>query len=520
VVSDYATRLAGGESARSASAFEAPDLEGVWIAPDGGQAVFRVQSGAGGDPTYAVEVQPAGAPSYQLEGTFDGSTLELRPAEGDRFRLERVHDGAAGVLARLGEESVQAEPTTSAERARPAGSYAFDPDLERLVAASPVDGAVTPYAELQRPVDDVLHFGLNANADYEVAALRRTGATVVAIGPGGAAADPRAFAAGLGLPAAQADAVALVLQSADSRVRDELQQLVQAWAAAERGEAIPSRMVISGHHVSDAVWGDHNGRLPWSTLRALAEAMPRAAAQVEDLHVSACYSGGARAPGRFAGIFPQLRTLWAYTRSAPGAASGATAHQRYWERGTRGRDTEVVAQRDRLLELGTRKAESIDVHVIGASSRASGPSFEELSRAVRAQEALFRAHFDGLREATDPGSGPLRAYYDLVQQALQHPDAPSDWLLAQRRDATIRLLYYRSHVAPAFARAYRAQLEAGFAELGEPLPDLGSLSRFDAAQLYERVAAEAGDTPAERELVRLLRGLYELSPGVIPEHWV
>ena len=102
------------------------------------------------------------------------------------------------------------------------------------------------------------------------------------------------------------------MNRADPDAKDELAQLTKTWAKGERGEEIPSRLVLSGHSVGDGVWGDHNGEIYRRDIADLAKAMPRAAAQVEDLHISGCYSGGQGDVDSWRGIFP-AKTVWAYT---------------------------------------------------------------------------------------------------------------------------------------------------------------------------------------------------------------
>ena len=158
-----------------------------------------------------------------------------------------------------------------------------------------------------------------------------------------------AFAKSLGLPEKQAEAIAKVVRHADAGSRDELAGIARVWARAEQGHDIPSRMVLSGHCFGNSVWdgGTANlGELEFSSICALAAAMPKASARVEDLMISGCSSGydGATATGvRFPlsawkGIFPNLKTAWGYGNEhhSPSGAQ-AIGHIAAWANATRGR---------------------------------------------------------------------------------------------------------------------------------------------------------------------------------------
>jgi hypothetical protein len=162
----------------------------------------------------------------------------------------------------------------------------------------------------------------------------------------------KVFAASLGLPPAQSDAVANVIHGAQSG-RDELAQIAQVWAKAEQGESIPNRLVLSGHSGGNTIYdGDGvNGGLSFASVKELADTLPAAAAQIEDVMISACSSGydGANAQGRaelsdWSRHFPNLKTAWGYAspdeHHSPSGPQAAM-HIGAWEVATRGRTTEL-----------------------------------------------------------------------------------------------------------------------------------------------------------------------------------
>lgn len=228
--------------------------------------------------------------------------------------------------------------------------------------------------------DDVLFVGMNTHADQwarEAAGLMaatsgRTiaiqhaelsiGADKVELGSGqvidlSTNAGCAAFSASLGLPATQAERVASIVQSATPGSRDELAQIAQVWARGELGGSMPSRLVLSGHSVGTGIYdGDGvTGWLAFDSIKQLADALPLAAARIEDLMISACSSGydGADAGNRAAlsdwsRHFPNLKTAWGYASNdefhSPSAAQ-AVGHIASWEAATRGRTTDVQGKR-------------------------------------------------------------------------------------------------------------------------------------------------------------------------------
>src|SRR4029078_12797206 len=89
-----------------------------------------------------------------------------------------------------------------------------------------------------------------------------------------------AFTGTLGLEPEQSEAIARVLWEAPEAARDELGQIARAFAPAEKGETIPSRLVLSGHSVGNGVWGDENGTLTLDSLSDLAATTTKAARSI------------------------------------------------------------------------------------------------------------------------------------------------------------------------------------------------------------------------------------------------
>ena len=395
-----------------------------------------------------------------------------------------------------------------------------------------------------RSNNDVVVVGMNASSKHEVDALKQRGVNVTHV-KDGAVNDAittgtgsqktthdlktkegaTAFALTLGLPADQTAKIADVIHGSGDDARDEMAQIAQIWSSAERGGQIPSRMVLSGHNVGSGTWGDDNGMLRFDQLGKLAEAMPKAARSVEDLHLSACYSGGLPLMEKYRGMFPNAKTIWAYTGSAPGSYSGATTHLARWDSATRGGKETL----DRALAANTRKGENVAVwsqdkgYIDG---RPPSPIADVRSEVTRG-ESTFTGFQSGAQKVQDTQSGPLREYYNSMQRLLQHPELPASERprLEARRDQTIRLIYFSKTVAPKFAEHHASAIREGFTAAGLPVPDFKTLSRGDAmtqVKAFEDKLATLTPRPAaaDRLLPHLTEGLRDLNSSRIPEGWV
>src|SRR5262249_1133656 len=152
----------------------------------------------------------------------------------------------------------------------------------------------------QKPVapdnDDVAFIALTDGAEKEALAVARAARGRVSIvhecGDGmidaaGAKLDLKnrdeidRFTASLNVPLAVRLAAADAIWTTPLDGRHELAELARLWAPAEAGGTAPSRLVLSGHGSGEVVHGTR-AWLPLSSIARLAEAMPNAAACVED----------------------------------------------------------------------------------------------------------------------------------------------------------------------------------------------------------------------------------------------
>lgn len=392
-------------------------------------------------------------------------------------------------------------------------------------------------AALQPRQDPILYLGMNEYAADELRTLQQANADrggVVGITPSKepdkiklgatthdlsqATAIP-AFLQAIGVPADRVVALTDLLAGADSGARDELGQLIKVLTEADTGRRALSRVVFSGHSVGSIIWGDGNGSIQFSTMAALWGFFPKAAGQVEDLMLSACYSGAEGTMDQYHGWFPNLKTIWAYAGSSPGTWTGAMTHMKLWEKATEGKDPATI---DRNVAKGTHKGDNVATWDKKKGYRGGQPvTLDDARRAVEELEPDFQDFFLGYREVEDPQTGPLRDYYNAVQRLVGHPevDGGTRATLESQRDTTIRLLFY-GLVRAKFSAAHGAPLKAGYDDAKLALPAYGTLPRGKALAAIEQLAAAGGRAPAQEALRLLQKGLRDLDPSVIPATWI
>ncbi|MHB8879275.1 MAG: peptidoglycan-binding domain-containing protein [Myxococcaceae bacterium] len=333
----------------------------------------------------------------------------------------------------------------------------------------------------------------------------------------------RGFALTLGLPGPQTEKIADAISHAGPDARDEVANIAKEWANAELGGQIPSRLILSGHHVGYGVYGENNGKIEWPVLGELAEAMPRAARSVEDLMIAGCYSGGQSFMEKYQSMFPNVKTIVAYDGSSPGASSGATAHQKAWEQATRG-SRETI---NRDIFQGMRKGENVTVWTKTHGFQDGKPpaSLDEVRSDRARNESDFQSAWDGTTQITDAQRGPVRDYYSATQRMIQHPDTPAAEraTLETQRDQTIRLLFY-GPVSRRFSEAYGSKIEAGYRAVGMEPPNFKTMTRGQALASIRDFEAKLGTAQpkpnAATTLSPILRDFGQLKASLIPDTWV
>ena len=345
----------------------------------------------------------------------------------------------------------------------------------------------------------------------------------------------KAFVKTLGLPEKNAEGVRRALTICETGARDELGQLAQVWTRGEKGEKMPSRMVLAGHSNGDGVWGDDNGSLRLGPLLQLSRALPHATSQIEDAFVTGCYSGGEVTMDQYLLIFPRAKTIWAYDAQAPGVDNGATVDQAGWEGATRGRDSSFVpgnsASQGKYMAIWSVKT--------GYHARKAPLNLEQLrgkvqwmderfaTPALKGEEFTWDGNYQVPIRITDPHTGLVRQYYSWLVRLTQNKRLSEEerQMWTDKKQQTIRLLYWNATVAPRLDRTYAKEIQSGYRELGLPVPKFASSSRAAAVTSVDAFLARLAKTPSASENVQALgsllqRGVKDLDPSVIPDGWV
>lgn len=324
------------------------------------------------------------------------------------------------------------------------------------------------------------------------------------------------YIATLGLPDHIAIQTAEFLHGAGSKARDELAQFVRILSEAEMGERKIDRMVLSGHSVGSQIWGDDNGKISFDQLEELFQIFPKAAAQVQHVMLSACYSGGEVGMNRYQGMFAGAESVWAYHASSPGTWTGAMDHMGEWEKATEaGKDASGV---DPDLAKGFRKSENVATWNKEDGYQGDKPmNFYQIRSSLDSNEQMFQNHMQGKEEVTNPQAGPLREYYNMIQRAINHTECPSEYRnqMLERRDQTIRLLYFNL-ICTKFQAHHMQTLKRDHQEAGMEVPNFSNMTRAEVLAHIQELA-----TYSDSESVRLLQeGLGQLDSEVIPTSWV
>ena len=387
--------------------------------------------------------------------------------------------------------------------------------------------------------DTIVLLGLNKTGAHEAKALREKGNKVIYIGPGGTAGSVKVgktaykltthkevavFVKSLGLDAAHEKKAISAIRSADLDIRDELAQLAVFWSGVQKKGNGATRFIISSHSSGGYFWGEKNGFFTLNNISKLAEAMPKAVGVIEDLHLSACYSGKKKDLEKWQKIFPGVHTIWAYSGSAPGAHSGATLHMSLWDSATRDNKYEL----DRSIAKNTRKGKEVAVwsRRFGYKKKSSTDIISLMGR-IRRAESTYISYFNGSRAVIVTSSGPLRDYYNDLQELSNHPHASTEQVnkYESRRETTLRLIYFNKKIRKQFSQYHAKLIKSGYEKIGLKAPVFSRLNRKDTMRYIDnflsKYKAIKEKTPEIDKLKdELINGLRDLKVSHIPASWI
>jgi hypothetical protein len=277
---------------------------------------------------------------------------------------------------------------------------------------------------------------------------------------------------------------------------------------------IPSRLLVSGHSGDGAqAWGHGSMHFAYDDLRFLARALPKGAAQIEDIQIGTCssLSNVTLDLAEWRDAFPNLKTVWAYETAA---GFQPTNDQAEWERQTRGRsDTFTTTRAMAEKHVVTWSAGDGKTRGLTAASHL----LDEKTIADRRIDKAVRG------EPVDAAT--LDHDYRVYREIQQRSDIDSGIRADARRaaDQLLRLRYYDA-VATKFQRVHATEIAALARATGVvPAPDFSRLSRTEALAAIKRleIAKPEDDlAPAALATLKLLKdGFAKLNASVIPESW-
>ncbi len=330
------------------------------------------------------------------------------------------------------------------------------------------------------------------------------------------------FVQSLDVPPATAKKIEAVLARAPKGMRDELAQMAVGWAAAERGGVSPSRLVLSGHSDGDKIWGEKSDEdfLTPKLLGDLAKAMPKAAAQVEDLALSACSCGGRETIEQWKDAFPNLKTMLAYRTSSPDITQGSSTELARWEKLTRGPVTTLDPKYFNptaatwTVKNGYMTKNSIDVAKVRETLDKLRPGYLEIKNGDRPLDAaakeLLQEYRTALRELGSADNSEVTR-----DQRISAVDEAQSVLLLQHYDEW----------KPVYAKTYAPELKAAYKQLNLAPPSKGfdKMSRAEALAEVDRMVKaihKAGDPKSLDRALEVLRGLRSLDPVVAHTNWI
>lgn len=335
-----------------------------------------------------------------------------------------------------------------------------------------------------------------------------------------------AFVKTLGLPKSQSDEIVTILKRSGDDTRDELAQLAKIWAEGEKGGKVPGRMVLSGHSVGDVLWGEEgkgkskfeNGWLSRADFTALAKAMPKAAAQVQDIAISACFCGGEENLMKWKEGFPNAKTVTAYDGFSPSGknAAGSQKSLKKWEKLTRG---DVEALKPEQFKGTAKWKDMATWSVKHGYLRAGGLEKPEIVQGrIDAFKKDERADFMSGKKTS---ATALRAYYtDLQNLAARPATSAADKVALQEEIGVMLRLRHHGGVNEKFQTKNKAELTAGYDALGLKAPNYSKLSRAETVKAIDdfgaAVAKLGAAAPAEaQKALALLKALKVLDPKTI-----
>jgi hypothetical protein len=316
----------------------------------------------------------------------------------------------------------------------------------------------------------------------------------------------------------------LAIEDTMPAARDQMAQVIQMFHLAEIGKFRLERLVLSGHSNGVQLWGDEEKNFnPGSflledMLTRLTAAFPAAAAQVEDVMFSACYT--VSSIDLVVKVFPNVQNVWGYAGLSPAAGAGAEAHISRFERETRG--GKVLDEKDGLGKSALWTREAAESSDDGRGYIRNDPAKAKLSTLKSSFYGLSLSVNEQIDGSAPLNQGILNQAYFYVQMMLAHPELREDDrnILHNWRDVLLRLRHYEK-VCANFASTYAAEIKKAYDAIKRATPNYAKMSRAALTiekSVFEATSATSAD--AKEFYDKLLLPFYQLDRSIIPETWI
>jgi hypothetical protein len=316
----------------------------------------------------------------------------------------------------------------------------------------------------------------------------------------------------------------MMFGAADRNFREQLADLMRWMNQAEKGQIVLDRLVMSGHSDGVRLWGESGEKdeskpgvmVVDRDLGALARLFPKAAAQVQDIMFSACFSINAVEFVRKA--FPNLKSVWSYGGYSPSADQGSVGHIATWASATEGARTPGRSEKRGSNALWTRQKGFI---VGDPAQAAAGPLLAEVSRGGR---DLVAPYYFGEREID---KAVLDQFYTKLQEVEAHPGVRREVkenVTTHVIPIVLRLRHWKQ-ISKRFGETFGDRLKPAYDALGVSAPNWETLTRTQLKRHLDMLdkALETNPAAASYKAViddPLRKGLFKLDAEIIKPNWI
>ncbi|HET7180958.1 MAG TPA: hypothetical protein VFI15_01865 [Candidatus Limnocylindrales bacterium] len=316
----------------------------------------------------------------------------------------------------------------------------------------------------------------------------------------------------------------LMFKAADKNFREQLAELMRWMNRAEKGQLIIDRLVMSGHSDGVRLWGESQEAdeskpgimVVDRDLGGLARLFPKAAAQVQDIMFSACFSINAVEIVKKA--FPNLQSVWSYGGYSPSADQGSVGHIATWAGATEGARTPTKGEKRGSNALWTREKGFI---VGDPAQAAAGPLLAEVSRGGR---ELVAPYYFGEHEVD---RAVLDSFYTKLQEVEAHPGVRREVkenVTTHVIPIVLRLRHWKQ-IAKRFGETFGDRLKPAYDALGVAPPNWETLTRTQLKRHLEAIDKAFETHPAAAQYKGLIddplkKGLFKLDSEIIKPNWI